>query len=205
MVNKLLKQSAFITMMGPDGVGKTAIVEYLEAHPDLLGVKGVATILRKMSSEHSQAGADNPAPLPPHGRLKSTVKVILRFLEWQFEYYFGQLARARSKGLMIACDRFFFLDLTIDPLRYRYDGPSWLPQLILDWIPTPDLVFLLDAPAEILYARKREDSVENLEYWRKVYRADLLSRPNTFLIDVSGSMEDACRQISAVVREKLFA
>jgi thymidylate kinase len=41
-------------------------------------------------------------------------------------------------------------------VRYRYGGPTWLLRLIWRLSPKPDLVVLLDAPAEILQARKQE-------------------------------------------------
>jgi thymidylate kinase len=201
MPPKPYRKAPFITLMGPDGVGKTTYLEYMETHPDTLGVKGVMTILRKIPSETDTADKVNPIHLPPHNWLKSIVKLIFRFIEWQNEYLFGDVARARSQGYIVAFDRYYFLDMFIDPLRYRYAGPSWLLQLALKLVPDPDLTFLLDAPAEILHSRKQENSIEYLEHWRQVYRAVLLPRPNTYLVDVSGSMEEAFEQIRKIILE----
>ncbi len=192
-------KAPFITLMGPDGVGKTTFIEHMELHPNTLGVKGVLTILRKVPQEINSPAEVKPDYLPPHNWLKSIAKLIFRFFEWLFEYYFGDVARARARGFMVAFDRYYFLDMAIDPLRYRYAGPPWLLQLALKLAPGPDLIFLLDAPAEILRSRKQENSIEYLEHLRQVYRSALLPRPDTYLVDVSGSIEETCKQMKAII------
>ena len=48
------------------------------------------------------------------------------------------------------------LDAIVDPKRYRYGGPIWLLNLIWKITPKPDLIVLLDAPAEVIQQRKKE-------------------------------------------------
>jgi thymidylate kinase len=198
---KPLRRTPIITLMGPDGVGKTTHAEYLEAHPGIPGVAGVMTIHRKVTLEPNSPPEKVPANLPPHNLFKSVAKLVFRYFEWLYVYYFGEVAQARSRGFIVACDRFYFLDMLIDPLRYRYGGPSWLVALALKLSPGPDLVFLLDAPAEMLYSRKKEASLDEIEKWRQIYRSRLLQLPNAHLIDVSGTIEEAGEQIRKFIRE----
>ncbi len=54
----------------------------------------------------------------------------------------------------------YLIDTVIDPKRYRYQGPSWVLRTVWRVVPKPDLVILLDAPAEVLHARKQEVPIE---------------------------------------------
>ncbi|MGZ5029928.1 MAG: hypothetical protein ACXWAT_04605 [Methylobacter sp.] len=50
----------------------------------------------------------------------------------------------------------YYLDFMVDPRRYRLSLPAWLINRILRWVPQPKLIFVLNAPTEVLYARKQE-------------------------------------------------
>ena len=42
------------------------------------------------------------------------------------------------------------VDSLVDRKRYRYAGPAWLLRLVWRAIPKPDLIVVLDAPAEVV-------------------------------------------------------
>ena len=71
-------------------------------------------------------------------------------------------------------------------------------------VPTPDAVVVLDAPGEVLFARKAEHSPALLETWRRGYR-DRLTPRGAVVVDASGPVEDTVAQARHVVWRALAA
>jgi hypothetical protein len=93
----------------------------------------------------------------------------------------------------------YFQDLLVDPLRYRYGGPTWFARLLNRFVPPPDLIFLvLDAEEEVILSRKREVPREELRRQRASYR-QLTVDPRATLIRTDRgtemTYEEACRFI----------
>jgi thymidylate kinase len=67
--------------------------------------------------------------------------------------------------------------------------------------PRPDVVVMLDAPAEVLLARKGEGTVDDLERRRRDYLA-LQSQIERFVIvDATADVDQVYRDVAAVIRE----
>ena len=66
-------------------------------------------------------------------------------------------------------------------------------------LPAPDVVIVLDAPAELLYARKPEHPLDRIESQRRRYRAlaDRLDR--AFVVDARPALDRVARRITAIV------
>jgi hypothetical protein len=65
-------------------------------------------------------------------------------------------------------------------------------------LPRPDVVIVLDAPAELLYARKPEHPLDRVVDQRHRY-LDLARRlPATAVVDVSGSLDEVARRVTAI-------
>ncbi|MGR7024946.1 hypothetical protein [Geodermatophilus sp. URMC 62] len=67
--------------------------------------------------------------------------------------------------------------------------------------PTPDLVILLDAPPEVLFARKGEHSVEVLNGLRRSYRTMLEQFPAHATVDARADAQTVRRQALQVIQE----
>jgi thymidylate kinase len=70
---------------------------------------------------------------------------------------------------LVVFDR-YYCDLLIDPRRFRSRAPRWLAGAIAAMIPMPDLMLVLDAPAEVLQARKQEVPAEESARQAQAYR-----------------------------------
>jgi thymidylate kinase len=66
-------------------------------------------------------------------------------------------------------DRYFH-DVLVDPLRYRYGGPTWYAAFLCRLLPEPDLVILLDANEDLILARKTELPRAEIQRQRVAYR-----------------------------------
>jgi hypothetical protein len=94
--------------------------------------------------------------------------------------------------------------------RYTYDAllPRRFPNRrvggVRRWLlghacPPPDLVVMLDAPAEVLFERKGEKTVALLEEQRQAYRALLARPPRAVVVDASRDAEQVRSEVTAVI------
>src|SRR5207245_3514393 len=112
------------------------------------------------------------------------------------EFVLGSLLRLRPiafRGGLILIDRFYY-DFFVDQRRYRLLVPQWLVRLGYALMPKPDLVFLLDAPAEIVQARKSEVPLEETRRQRAAYLELVRGRKN-------GCVSDATQPAAKVARD----
>ena len=117
-----------------------------------------------------------PVPSAAGARWRRTLKDSARLTTWMTEEWLRQLLAVlyTRRGYIVVFDRHFFVDYHgSDPLVRRAAPTSRLARLhswTLEHVyPRPDLVLCLDAPAEVLWARKQEDSLEWLEARRQQY------------------------------------
>jgi thymidylate kinase len=162
----------FLVVLGPDGVGKSTLARQL--------TQTCGACFRRQQVFHwrpmvilpqKEAGAPvtNPHAKPPRGKVGSVAALFLFFLD----YWLGYLLVLRpflTRSGLIVFDR-YFPDLLVDPLRYRYDGPMWLPKILSRLVPRPDLFFvLLEPQSEVILSRKREVLLGELRRQQAGYR-----------------------------------
>ncbi len=70
---------------------------------------------------------------------------------------------------MVLIDRYYY-DFFVDQRRYRLSVPLFIVRLGLFFLKKPDVVVLLDAPAEVLQRRKQEIAPAETERQRVAYR-----------------------------------
>jgi thymidylate kinase len=178
----------WVVILGVDGSGKSSVLQSLAARFEAAPVAGVKIVHRRpgvvYSARDGGSGAVAHYSKPAHGKVKSTLKLAAMILDWLFGYW-SQLAYRRAKGYLLFSDRHSLLDLLVDPLRYRYSGPSWMVRLALRCVPMPDLVLLLDAPVHVLQARKHELAPEEATRQRNAYLELMATLPNSTIIDVA--------------------
>ena len=178
----------WIVILGVDGSGKSSVLSQLEERFAAASFAGVKVIHRRpgvvYSANDKRGGPVTHYSKPAHGLVKSAVKLGAMVLDWLFGYW-GDLVHQRARGYLIFSDRHSLLDLLVDPLRYRYSGPTWLVRLAIRCAPMPDLVLLLDAPVGVLQARKQELTPAEASRQRQAYLALIETLPNSRIIDAS--------------------
>lgn len=109
----------------------------------------------------------------------------------------------QARGRIVVFDRHFFIDYYYDIARPNTERTlserthGWM---LKHWFPRPHLVIMLDAPGEILFARKGEGSPELLERRRQDY-LDLRDQFSHFsVVDVTCSLERSLSEILTRVR-----
>lgn len=114
-----------------------------------------------------------------------------QFLSWKYQ----------RKGHIVVYDRHFQFDFERNRNGAQENGfrlTDWLHRWCLaNLYPPPDLVIYLDAPAEVLYARKREATVEYLESRRQAFLQQGRQLPNFVVIDTTQPPDIVYSQIVA--------
>jgi hypothetical protein len=129
---------------------------------------------------------------------------VVRAAYWFSYYTIGYIALrlTLSRSTLVMNDR-HFVDILVDRTRYRYGGPLWLIRLIWRLIPKPNLIILLDAPAEVLQARKQEVSFEETARQRSAYLSLVRSLPMGHVVDSAQPLEAVTRQVSDIILRQL--
>jgi thymidylate kinase len=176
-----------IVILGPDGAGKSSVIR------GLLGKMAQGDRVVKMRHlkpffVFPQRGEPGTIVTDPHGRLpRSELLSIAKIIVWLFEEWYVTCFHDRNKMLLLY-DRYYH-DLLIDPTRYRYGGPQWAAKIVGKLIPKPKLWVLLDAPAQVLQARKQEVPLEETSRQRQAYLAFVRKQRSYIIIDASQSLD----------------
>jgi thymidylate kinase len=217
-----------VALIGPDGAGKTTIARQLEHSLPLpakylyMGVsldssnrmlpttRVVHALKRAMGAAPDRAGPADPAAVRSRhttggkrafSELKSVVRLLYRLSEEWFRQCLAWYYQLR--GHVVLFDRHFFLDY------YAYDiahqDHAWplarrMHGVVLQRLyPKPDLVIYLDAPAEVLFARKGEGSIALLDRRRQDY-LQLREVVQTFsVVDASQSREAVVHEVRELI------
>jgi thymidylate kinase len=189
-----------IVILGPDGAGKSSVSQGLIRRLDLVGGIVAMRYLKPdlVVSRRGEAAVNAvPHGKPPRSALFSLAKIIV----WLMEEWYANLFWDK-KGSLLICDRYYH-DLLVDPKRYRYGGPAWAAELVGKLMPQPKLWILLDAPAEVLQARKQEVTLEESARQRQEYLDFVRKQRNHLVVDASKSLDRVITEIAKALMENI--
>jgi len=195
-----------IAFLGPDGSGKSTVVAY--AGGEL--ARAFRAVERRhlrpplpFAREHEDgAPVINPHDQPPRGTVAALAKVLVFWARYVAGGLYW-LAPRRVRSRLVVFDRYYH-DILVDPLRYRIAPGSLaegLARLLARRVPQPDLVFVLDAPPEVLRARKQEVPEEECRRQCAAYLQLARELPNARVIDAALPLE----QVTARVLQHVLA
>lgn len=139
----------------------------------------------------------DPHGKPPRGAFLSLVKIVI----WLGEEWYARLFH-EEKGTHLICDRYYH-DLLVDPKRYRFGAPLWTARFIGRLMPQPRLWILLNAPAEVLQARKQEVAAEETARQCKAYLDFIRTRQKHVVVDASQPLDKVITDAERAINEAL--
>lgn len=191
-----------VVLLGPDGCGKSSLARRMvEQWRPVLGAAESFHLRPRLGPRRQGASsvADDPHGTAARGRLLSLAKLGFLLGDYLLGYRASVRPILRAGGLALF-DRYAF-DLVADPARFRYGGPIAAARLLTRLVAKPDLVLLLDAPAEVLHRRKPELPLETLEALRRSYRATLGDR--AVILDAARTPDQLGRDVDRVLIDHL--
>ena len=192
-------------LLAPDGGGKSTLAAALAEDPWLQarvlymgGNSGAGGIqLPTTAWLERRIRATRGRWFAPERPLLRALRTVNHLLEDVTRHAAGELHKVQ--GRFVVYDRYFYdSHLSARARAWRVRLRRWLMSRTC---PVPDLVLVLDAPGETLWARKREHTPELLERQRQILLGLAESIHNLEVIDASRSAEEVRRQAVAAIWE----
>lgn len=172
LIRKLIcKAGPMVVFEGTDGSGKTTVIsglpivmertfnenliDYYHWRPNFIKSPN------PKSNENTGKVCTEPHAKKPYNKVVS----IGKFFYFNLDYILGYFLKTRiqqGKGRMVIFDRYYY-DYYLDKLRYRLNISDHILNTCLMFIPRPDVTIILSGNAEIIYERKKELSVSEIQ------------------------------------------
>lgn len=228
------KQPGTIAFVGADGAGKTTMAHRMEREAStpvkylymgvsrqgsnhMLPTTWLLWQLKRLAGKKEKGGPPDPSRRSTQSQGGSPLKRLLRHgkeglrtLNLLAEECYRQaiVAYYRLRGYTVLFDRHFYLDYYAYDIAPHDDKRSVWQRLhgyfLAHVLPRPDMVILLDAPAQVLFERKPEGSVALLEqrrqeYWRLKEAFSRQKGPEFVVIDATQPPDEVAMQINQLI------
>lgn len=204
-----MKKGIFITLEGPDGVGKSTHSSWLV---ELLSEAGYHAVKTR-----EPGGTDYGEALRPlflQYALSVEAELLLLF-SLRAQHVHERIKPALSSGCVVVCER--FMDATY---AYQSGGRGFdydrirLVEEAIGSFPQPDVTFFLDAPFSVLFQRLKKHDPDRFEsegevffeHVRQAYHRRVEEDPHRFeFIDASETLDSIrLRMFSALVERGIL-
>ena len=157
-------------------------------------------LIRRIRGRRAPRDGDGGGARRP--RSKSKIRAALRLVNRVAEESYREVLSlwCRARGSIVVFDRHFFADFYSDISGAESQWSRRLHGKFLSRIyPKPDLVIYLDAPSELLYARKKEGTIESLDQQRRNYEKLRDTDLRFVSVDASRPLDSVVAEVAKVI------
>jgi|688.fasta_scaffold01489_7 thymidylate kinase len=201
VIRRLLKPTGVhITLLGPDGSGKSTLINGLTSNLDVFFRRQRVIHFRPRFFEppDERGAVSEPHGKPPYGLARSVAKLAYYFVDYWAAFLFKLFLR-KVESTLIIFDRDFD-DLLVDSKRYRLAPASVvIARIFRCFLPKPDLTFILDLSPDVCHARKPELPIEELRRQREVLKKLAASGRRYVMISAERPPEVVVDQVSRTI------
>jgi hypothetical protein len=217
------KFSKVFSVMAPDGAGKTTFIEMLideinfyfvndkndqrfnvyHFRPNLLpnlGALGEKTGIKQQDKDFT-----NPHRAKPASKLSSLIRISYYWVDYVIGYNYFVRKDVQYDRFSVF-DRYSY-DLIVDPGRTRLNLSLYVRKAFVAFMPHPEVVFYLEADAEVIYKRKQELSLDEIKRQATLYKNVAKCNKRFVILDANRpskeSVDEALKVILEVFTEKL--
>jgi thymidylate kinase len=194
----------WVAVLGPDGSGKSTLLTGLrDTWPRSIGPVHIHHLRpgRLTRRGRTPGPVVDPHGRPPRGTIMSVAALTFAMLDWWIGYW-TWIVRQRARHGFVVFDR-HLLDVLVDPVRYRYGGPSWVARAACRLVPRPDVIVVLDAPPAVVRARKQEVTPAESDRQSLAYRRLAAEVAGAHLVDATVAPEDVLEAVTTIVRQHM--
>jgi len=201
-----------VALLGPDGSGKTTIAEkvfeilkkpyysdkkcIIHWRPGLLPQLNELyyKIFQKNEKRQNFQFTQNAKP-------SNFILSLLKLIYYTLDFILGYFLIVKPKlyrGMLVIFDRYYY-NFIVDPLRSRINLPAFIIKLFMRFILKPDVVICLDNKPEIIFGRKQELTINEIDRQIKAYRELTTNLGNGYIINGNRPIDEIVSEVINII------
>lgn len=203
-----------ISVHAPDGTGKTTFIQklgyelgfyYVCSPSDLLSIHHFRPcILPNLGAVGEKARVmkqDTNFTIPHRAKPANRLSSFVRMTYYWLDYVIGVpiiLRKSAQFDHITIFDRYIY-DFLVDPERTRIKLPCWLRRTFTRLVKQPKIVFVLQAPADVIYKRKQELTIDEINQQLEGFKQLSCLGQRVHLLDATQKPEEIAMDAMKII------
>ena len=208
----------FIAVEAPDGTGKTTFIDSLVTelrryyvsdegrfcihHFRPLILPNLGAVGEKAGVMKQDTDFTKPHRAKPAGKLSSFIRMTYYWVDYLIGMPYLLRKEVKAERYTIF-DRYIF-DFVVDPKRARISLPYWMRKMFARMVIQPQIVFVLNTEADVIYKRKQELELNEIKRQLDEFNKIESLCSNVVYIDAGQSVDEMTTQAIKIIFDKFL-